>query len=93
MRSVAALLLALAAPACVLTSGPDCADACEQVKECTGLDRTYRLACSTVGTNCLDFVAECAGCIEAHTCDELIAGACDYREDGSELCLVPPETP
>lgn len=72
--------------ACV--SGPDYTDACDKVLACEQLDRTFRLACSNVGIHCFDTVAECAECIEAHTCEQLVEGACDTRADGSELCLV-----
>lgn len=74
--------------ACVLTSGPDCTDACDKILQCEQLDRTFRLACSNVGVHCFDRVAECAECIDTHTCEQLVEGACDLKADGSELCLV-----
>lgn len=74
--------------ACVFTSGPDCTDACDKVLACEPLDRTFRLACSNVGIHCFGAVAECAECIDTHTCEQLVEGACDTRPDGGELCLV-----
>ena len=89
MSRLPAILLALSAgTGCVITSGPDCTDACEKVLACEELDRNFRLACSSVGTNCFEIVAECAECIDTHSCEELVQGACDKRPDGSELCLI-----
>jgi len=95
MRTLLSSLLSslcLGLAGCVLTSGPDCTEACDKVLACEGLDRTFRLACSSVGTNCFDFagdpVATCAECIDAHSCEELVAGACDNLADGGELCLI-----
>lgn len=82
------LFLSAGLTGCVLTSGPDCTDACDKVLACEALDQTFRLACSSVGTNCFDLVADCAQCIDEHTCEELVAGACDRLADGGELCLI-----
>ena len=48
----------------------------------------WLLSCSTSGVACYGEVAECALCYETHTCDELVAGACNQRDDGGTLCLV-----
>jgi len=75
-RLVAATAL-MALASCYLTSGPDCADACEKMVECTQLTGTFRLSCSPVAGTCFGDVATCAECVEDHTCAELVAGACD----------------
>lgn len=77
MRIVALAAALLSLPACVLTSGADCAGACDKLVACTSLHGTFRLSCSPLPAACFDDVATCADCIEAHACNELVSGACD----------------
>jgi hypothetical protein len=74
---LAALSLLVASSGCVLTSGPSCVGSCDKVVACKGLNRTFRLSCGRIGSTCFDEVAVCAQCIDEHSCEQLIAGACD----------------
>lgn len=76
-RLLACAALSLFAAGCLLTSGPNCSDACDKVLACKDLKGTFRLSCSTIATGCLDDVATCATCLDNHPCDELVGGACD----------------
>lgn len=76
---LAALLLFLGATAlsaCVITSGPNCADACDKAVECEDLDKTFALNCAPYGA-CYGVFAECAQCILDTNCKRLVAGLCD----------------
>jgi hypothetical protein len=91
----AALLAPLLLAGCVITSGPDCSDACSKVVECEGLDKTFLLACGTNSAFCGPDEAACAECIEQKSCAELVRGDCDFvagtgGDGGVPLCLVTP---
>lgn len=89
--ALAALLLVLGS--CVITSGPDCADACSKAVSCPGLNKTFLLACGTNSAFCGPDEAACAECIDAKSCAELIRGDCDFvsgSDGGVPLCLVAP---
>lgn len=83
MRPVV-LLAVLFLGACVWQSGPDCSGACDQIRECKDLDKTFRLSCSQLGSGCYQAEVDCADCIEKRSCAELVAGECD------SLCVVTP---
>jgi hypothetical protein len=61
-------------------SGADCSEACDVVRDCPGLNKTFLLSCSRLGPPCLNNqIGTCAECItrESTTCADLIAGKCD----------------
>lgn len=62
-------------------SGADCSEACDVVRDCPGLNKTFLLSCSRLGPPCTDTnqVGRCARCITADstTCAGLIGGVCD----------------
>jgi len=78
VRILAALVLIAASGAvgCVL-GGSDCSGACDKVRDCKGLNRTFLLDCSPSNFNCAPPVSDCADCIQAHSCAELISVATD----------------
>lgn len=86
---VAAFAL-LCTAACVLSSGPDCSEACDKVLTCKDLDKTFALSCSSVGYGCIDGSREvaCAACVTSTSCADLVSGKCDDAPDGGPLCLV-----
>lgn len=69
-------MFALSATGCVLSSGPNCSDACDKAVSCEGLDSTFALNCAPFGA-CYGAYAECAICILDTSCKDLIDGDCD----------------
>lgn len=74
--SLLAFALSLTGAGCVLSSGPNCSDACDKAVSCEGLDATFALNCAPFGA-CYGAYAECAFCILDTSCEQMIAGDCD----------------
>jgi hypothetical protein len=82
LLALALVAVLAAAAACTLaSSAADCGGACDKAKACTGLNKTFILDCSPLGSNCAYDVADCADCINKYTCAQLISSPTDGGTD------------
>jgi len=77
VRALWVLLVAVFVSSCVISGGPNCAEACDKAVACPNLDKDWLLACSPLVQQCSGDYGACAACILARDCSELASGACD----------------
>jgi hypothetical protein len=79
LARVIVVVAALSTQGSLCSSGPDCGGACDVVRNCHTLNKTFFLSCSSLAPTCDTATANCAACLTGAsvTCAGLAAGQCD----------------